>query len=129
MFEPYVLAHIDRLTGVRSDTRVKYRKLVLGSMSPWLEPYTVEGGEGSIVRGMVRDRLNDHKACRRRCRALPSDRQPAKPGARKRLPRLDTDDVEDGICPLEREEWAWVIPAAGSRRASGMWTPRPRIWE
>ncbi|MQS99333.1 site-specific integrase [Streptomyces jumonjinensis] len=144
MFEPYALAHIDRLTGVQGDTKAKYRKLVLENMSPWFKPYTVEDGEGSIVREMVQDWIND-LAAGNAAPLDPSDRKPRKkyaaktianqhgllsailqaavdavpslrtanPCAKNRLPRLDTDEVEDEICPLEREEWAWVHECLG----------------
>ncbi|NDZ77034.1 site-specific integrase [Streptomyces sp. SID10853] len=59
MFEPFALAYIDRLTGIQGDTRSKYKKLVVNNMSPWFKPYSVEDGEGSIIRDMVQHWVND----------------------------------------------------------------------
>jgi integrase len=65
MFEPFALAYVDRLTGIQGDTRAKYKKDVLDSMVPWFGPYSVEDGEGSILRSMVQDWVNDLEAGRR----------------------------------------------------------------
>ncbi|OKK02352.1 integrase [Streptomyces sp. CB03234] len=64
MFEPFALAYVDRLTGIQGDTRAKYRKDILDNMVPWFGPYSVEDGEGSIVRSMVQDWVNDLEAGR-----------------------------------------------------------------
>ncbi|MFI1885139.1 hypothetical protein [Streptomyces jumonjinensis] len=75
MFEPYAMAHIERLTGVQGDTKATYKKPVLENMSPWFKPYTVEDGEGSIVREMVQDWVNDLE----NGRAAPLDAADRKP--------------------------------------------------
>ncbi|MFF8432807.1 tyrosine-type recombinase/integrase [Streptomyces bacillaris] len=59
MFEPYALAYVDRLTGIQGDTRARYKKEIRENMVPWLGPYSVEDGEGTIVRDMVQDWVND----------------------------------------------------------------------
>ncbi|SER92068.1 Integrase [Streptomyces sp. yr375] len=64
MFEPFALAYVDHLTGIQGDTRSKYKKDVRENMAPWFGPYSVEDGEGSIVRGMVQDWVNDLEAGR-----------------------------------------------------------------
>lgn len=53
MFEPFALDYVDRLTGIQSDTRSKYKKEIRENMAPWFGPYSVEDGDGSIVRAMV----------------------------------------------------------------------------
>ncbi|MEU7584202.1 site-specific integrase [Streptomyces sp. NPDC041068] len=64
MFEPLALACVDRFTGIQGDTRAKYKKDVLDNMVPWFGPYSVEDGEGSILRSMVQDWVNDMEAGR-----------------------------------------------------------------
>ncbi|MEU3501460.1 site-specific integrase [Streptomyces hundungensis] len=64
MFEPFALAYVDRLTGIQGDTRSKYKKEIRENMVPWFGPYSVEDGEGSIVRTMVQDWVNDLEAGR-----------------------------------------------------------------
>ncbi|MGW7292884.1 tyrosine-type recombinase/integrase [Streptomyces xiamenensis] len=62
MFEPFALAFVDRLTGIQGDTREKYRKEIRNNLTPWFGPFSVEDGEGSIIRTMVQDWVNDLKA-------------------------------------------------------------------
>ncbi|MFF4666433.1 tyrosine-type recombinase/integrase [Streptomyces sp. NPDC001282] len=64
MFEPFALAYVDRLTGIQGDTRTKYKKDIQANMVPWFGPYSVEDGEGSILRTMVQDWVNDLEAGR-----------------------------------------------------------------
>ncbi|MGW4883419.1 tyrosine-type recombinase/integrase [Streptomyces murinus] len=64
MFEPFALAYVDRLTGIQGDTRAKYKKDILVNMSPWFASYSVEDGDGSILRSMVQDWVNDLEAGR-----------------------------------------------------------------
>lgn len=64
MFEPFALAYVDRLTGIQGDTRSKYKKEIRENMAPWFGPYSVEDGEGSVVRTMVQDWVNDLEAGR-----------------------------------------------------------------
>ncbi|MEU8887345.1 site-specific integrase [Streptomyces sp. NPDC048442] len=59
MFEPFALTFIDRLTGIQGDTRGKYKKEVRENLAPWFGPYSVEDGEGGIIRDMVQDWVND----------------------------------------------------------------------
>ncbi|MFE4635488.1 tyrosine-type recombinase/integrase [Streptomyces sp. NPDC056773] len=75
MFEAFALAYVDRLTGIQGDTKAKYRRRIKANMVPWFGPYSVEDGEGGIIRDMVQDWVNDLEAGRP---ALldPPDRRP-----------------------------------------------------
>ncbi|MCZ4125986.1 tyrosine-type recombinase/integrase [Streptomyces sp. H39-S7] len=75
MFEPFALAYVDRLTGIQGDTRSKYKTRIRANMTPWFGPYSVEDGEGSIVREMVQDWVNDLEAGRP-APLDPADRKP-----------------------------------------------------
>ncbi|MFJ3710334.1 site-specific integrase [Streptomyces sp. NBC_01387] len=75
MFESFALAYVDRLTGIQGDTRSKYKTRIRANMTPWFGPYSVEDGEGSIVREMVQDWVNDLEAGRP-APLDPSDRKP-----------------------------------------------------
>lgn len=75
MFEPFALAYVDRLAGIQGDTRSKYKKEIRENMAPWFGSYSVEDGEGSIVRAMVQDWVNDLEAGR----LVPLDPRDRKP--------------------------------------------------
>ncbi|WP_411143144.1 tyrosine-type recombinase/integrase [Streptomyces sp. x-80] len=75
MFEPFALAYVDRLTGIQGDTRSKYKKEIRENMVPWFGPYSVEDGQGGIVRAMVQDWVNDLEAGR----LAPMDARDRKP--------------------------------------------------
>lgn len=75
MFEAFALAYVDRLTGIQGDTRSKYKTRIRTNMVPWFGPYSVEDGEGAIVREMVQDWVNDLEAGRP-APLDPSDRKP-----------------------------------------------------
>lgn len=75
MFEPFALAYVDRLTGIQGDTRSKYKTRIRANMTPWFGPYSVEDGEGSILREMVQDWVNDLEAGRP-APLDPADRKP-----------------------------------------------------